>query len=92
MTLDKIIEKAYQLIYRRRVEQIEEGVYNVVGEHGTYTVVRGLDGSITCNCLGFASRKKCSHSLAVIMLSNPHLLRSIERELRKEDRWRKAKR
>lgn len=92
MTLDKIIEKAYYLIYGRRVEQIEEGIYNVVGEHGTYTVVRSLDGSITCNCPGFASRKKCSHSLAVILLNNPHLLRSIEKELKREEKGRKAKR
>lgn len=92
MTLDKIIEKAYYLISGRRVEQIEEGVYNVVGEHGTYTVVKGLDGSITCNCPGFTSRKKCSHSLAVIMINNPSLLRSIERELKREEKWRGAKR
>lgn len=92
MTLDKIIEKAYYLIYGRRVEQIEEGIYNVVGEHGTYTVVRSLDGSVTCNCPGFTSRKKCSHSLAVILLNNPHLLRSIERELKREEKSRKAKR
>lgn len=92
MTLDKMIEKAYHLICGRRVEQIEEGVYNVVGEHGTYTVMRDLSGSVTCNCPGFASRKKCSHSLAVIMINNPVLLRRIERELRREERGLKSKR
>jgi len=92
LSLDRMIEKAYDLIRGRRIEQIESGVYNVVGEHGTYTVVRNLDGSVTCNCLGFVRKKKCSHSLAVIMLNQPALLMGIRREIEKEKKLRETKR
>jgi len=92
LPLDRMIKKAYELIRERRVEEIESGVYNVVGEHGTYTVVRNIDGSVTCNCLGFISKRKCSHSLAVIMLNKPALLKGIGKEIEKEDRGRKTKR
>ncbi|MEM1581945.1 MAG: SWIM zinc finger family protein [Candidatus Bathyarchaeia archaeon] len=91
MPLDRMIEKAYDLIRGRRIEQINDGVYNVVGEHGTYTVVKNLDGSVTCNCPGFISKKRCSHSLAVMMLNQPVLLKSVKREIDRENRWRKTK-
>jgi len=64
-----MIEKAYRLLEGGRVEEIGEGLYNVVGDHGTYTVVLGVDGRVTCSCLGFARRRRCSHSLAVLLLS-----------------------
>jgi len=69
LPLDKMIEKAYKLLRGKRIEQIGEGLYNVVGDHGTYTVARKMDGTVTCNCPGFISKNRCSHSLAVLMLS-----------------------
>jgi len=86
-----MIKKAYELICNRRVEQIDEDIYNVVGMHGTYTVVRGADGSITCSCPGFLAKKRCSHSLAVMMLIQPKLLMRIKREIEREE-GRKTKR
>jgi len=77
-----MIEKAYDLVRRRRVEQVGDGVYNVIGEHGTYTVVRRIDGTISCNCPGFVKRRRCSHSLAVLLIQKPNLLRSIEKQIR----------
>jgi len=79
--IDTMIEKAYNLIQKGRVESIGDGVYNIVGEHGTYTVARKIDGTVNCNCPGFARRGRCSHSLAVLMLNQPSLLKSIQKEL-----------
>ena len=75
-----MIEKAYDLVEKRRVELIGDGMYNVVGDHGTYTVAQKIDGTVDCNCPGFARRGKCSHSLAVMMLNQPSLLKSVRRE------------
>jgi len=86
-----MIEKAYELIRGRRIEEISDGVYNVIGEHGTYIVVRNIDGSVTCNCPGFTSKRRCSHSLAVMMLNQPVLLKSIKREIEKWEKLRKTK-
>jgi len=83
LPIDKMIEKAYDLLRKRRVEYIGEGTYNVVGEHGTYTVIRRIDGAVNCNCPGFIRRGRCSHSLAVIMLNQPSLLKSIQKEIEK---------
>ncbi|MEM3955843.1 MAG: SWIM zinc finger family protein [Candidatus Bathyarchaeia archaeon] len=90
MSLDRMIKKAYELICDRRIEQISDDTYNVIGMHGTYTVVKGSDGSITCSCPGFLTKKKCSHSLAVMMLMQPRLLAGVKREIEREER--KAKR
>jgi hypothetical protein len=78
-----MIEKAYDLIQKRRVEPIGDELYNVVGEHGTYTVARKIDGTVNCSCPGFVRRGRCSHSLAVLMLSQPSLLKSVEKEISK---------
>jgi len=86
-----MIEKAYELIRGGRIEEIGDGVYNVIGEHGTYIVVRNIDGSVTCNCPGFTSKRRCSHSLAVMMLNQPVLLKSIKREIEREEKLRKTK-
>ena len=91
MPLSRMIEKAYELIRGRRIEEISDGVYNVIGEHGTYIVVRNIDGSVTCNCPGFTSKRRCSHSLAVMMLNQPVLLKSIKREIEKWEKLRKTK-
>ena len=69
MPLDKMIEKARKLVQRARVEYIGDGLYNVVGDHGTYTVAKKIDGTVMCSCPGFNRKKRCSHSLAVILLT-----------------------
>jgi hypothetical protein len=76
-----MIEKAYELVQKRRVEEVSEGVYNVVGDHGTYLVARKINGTISCTCPGFIRRGRCSHSLAVLLIQKPNLLRSIKREM-----------
>jgi len=91
LPLSRMIEKAYELIRGGRIEEIGDGVYNVIGEHGTYIVVRNIDGSVTCNCPGFTSKRRCSHSLAVMMLNQPILLKSIKREIEREEKLRKTK-
>ena len=78
-----MIEKAYDLVRKRRVEQVSEGVYNVVGDHGTYVVAQKIDGTISCACPGFIRRGRCSHSLAVLLIRKPDLLKSIERQINK---------
>lgn len=69
MPLDKLIEKAEKLLNSGRVEDLGGGRYNVVGDHGTYIVVKNYDGKLSCNCLGFLRREKCSHSTAVLLLT-----------------------
>jgi len=77
-----MIEKAYELVQKRRVEQVSEGVYNVVGDHGTYIVAQKIDGALSCTCPGFIRRGRCSHSLAVLLIHKPALLKSIERQIK----------
>ena len=64
---EHLLRKAEKLINSGRVESLGEGKFNVIGDHGTYIVVQKFDGQISCNCLGFLRRKKCSHSLAVLL-------------------------
>jgi hypothetical protein len=42
-------EKARYLAESGRVENLGNGVYNVIGEHGTYTVALNFEGKISCN-------------------------------------------
>jgi len=83
LPLDRMIRKAYDLIRKKRVERLGDGLYNVIGEHGTYAVARRIDGTVTCTCPGFANKGRCSHSLAVLLLNDPSLLKSVEREIMK---------
>jgi len=87
-----MIEKAYELVQKRRVEQVGEGVYNVVGDHGTYTVAKKINGAISCTCPGFIRRGRCSHSLAVLLIQKPNLLKSIERQIDKSAERKKSRR
>lgn len=64
---ERLLKKAEKLINSGRVEFLGEGKFNVIGDHGTYIVIQRFDGQISCNCLGFLRRKKCSHSLAVFL-------------------------
>jgi hypothetical protein len=69
MAMDKIFEKARKLVESRRVEPLGQGTYNVIGDHGTYTVVQDYTGKVSCNCPGFMTRRKCSHATAVMILT-----------------------
>jgi hypothetical protein len=75
MPIDQLIEKAQKLIKSGRVEFLGGSTYNVVGDHGTYIVVQNYDGTLSCNCLGFLRRGRCSHSTAVLLLKNSPLKR-----------------
>lgn len=67
MPLDSMVEKAFRLVRTGRVEPLGGGRFNVVGDHGTYTVQYGVDGRLTCSCPGFQRRGVCSHVAAVII-------------------------
>jgi len=67
MPNERLVQKAENLLNSGRVESLGGGKFNVVGDHGTYIVVQNYDGKVSCNCLGFLRRKKCSHSIAVLM-------------------------
>ncbi|KON30711.1 hypothetical protein AC477_04745 [miscellaneous Crenarchaeota group-1 archaeon SG8-32-1] len=67
MPSERLVQKAEKLLNSGRVESLGGGKFNVVGDHGTYIVVRNYDGTVSCNCIGFLRRKKCSHSIAVLM-------------------------
>jgi hypothetical protein len=70
MSMERMIEKARRLLKGGRVERLDNGRFNVIGDHGTYTVVQALDGTITCSCPGFMDKGRCSHSTAVVILTN----------------------
>lgn len=63
-----MIEKAKKLVRDNRVEHLEGYRYNVIGDHGTYSVVVNQDGLASCNCPGFRARRRCSHSAALEIL------------------------
>jgi hypothetical protein len=65
---NKMIEKAKKLIRNNRVEHLEGHRYNVIGDHGTYSVVIDQHGLASCNCPGFRSKRRCSHSAALEIL------------------------
>ena len=67
--IDRLFEKAKRLVESRRVEFLGQGVYNVIGDHGTYTVVQDYTGKWSCTCPGFMNKAKCSHVTAVILLT-----------------------
>jgi hypothetical protein len=66
---DPLFDKARKLADSARIEFLGNGVYNVVGDHGTYTVAEDHTGRVSCNCQGFLTKKRCSHALAVMLLT-----------------------
>jgi len=68
MRRDPLLEKASKLAESGRIEFLGNGVYNVVGDHGTYTVAEDFTGRLSCNCQGFLKKKRCSHMVAVMLL------------------------
>jgi hypothetical protein len=69
VSVDRLLEKARKLAETGRVEPLGNGVYNVIGDHGTYTVAQDYTGKFSCNCLGFLQKGKCSHVTAVLLLT-----------------------
>jgi len=69
LPIDRMIEKAWILIESGRIEQIGDDSWSIIGDHGTYTVARDYEGKVSCDCPGFRSKRKCSHSTAVIILT-----------------------
>ena len=69
MRVDRLLEKAERLVASGRVESLGGGVYNVVGDHGTYTVVENYTGKLSCSCLGFLQKARCSHVTAVMLMT-----------------------
>jgi hypothetical protein len=67
--MERMLEKARKLVESGRIEQLAEGTYNVIGDHGTYTVVKNYTGKVNCNCPGFRTKGKCSHSAAIMILT-----------------------
>jgi hypothetical protein len=66
---DPLFEKACKLAESDRIEFLGNGIYNVVGDHGTYTVAMDHTGKLSCNCQGFLTKKHCSHELGVMLMS-----------------------
>jgi hypothetical protein len=64
-----LFDKARKLAESGRIEFLGNGVYNVIGDHGTYTVAEDFTGKLSCNCQGFLTKKQCSHAVAVMLLS-----------------------
>ena len=62
---DRMMAKARKLVRNGRVERLDGERFNVIGDHGTYNVVRTPDGGFSCTCPGFRDKGKCSHSTAV---------------------------
>lgn len=69
MPIDRLVEKAKRLVESNRIERLGQGVFNVIGDHGTYTVVQDYTGKLSCNCIGFLKKSRCSHVTAVIILT-----------------------
>ena len=65
----RLFEKAERLVASGRIESLGGGVYNVVGDHGTYTVVQDYSGKLSCSCPGFLQKARCSHVTAVMLLT-----------------------
>ena len=66
---DVLYEKAVKLAQSGRVEFLDNGVYNVIGDHGTYTVALDHTGKLSCNCPGFIQKGVCSHTTAVSLVA-----------------------
>ena len=65
----KVLEKAKRLIKNGQVEQLDNGRYNVIGDHGTYNVVESPSGIMVCSCPGYRDKGSCSHSTAVNIIT-----------------------
>lgn len=65
----KVLEKAKRLVKNGQVEPLNNGRFNVIGDHGTYNVVETPEGDLACSCPGYRYKGSCSHSTAVKMIT-----------------------
>ncbi len=65
---DRVLAKARKLVRNGRVERLDGARFNVIGDHGTYNVVRTPKGGFSCTCPGFRDKGKCSHCTAVSIM------------------------
>jgi uncharacterized Zn finger protein len=79
MPTERLLEKAKKFVESGRVEAIGQGLYNVVGDHGTYTVAQDFHGKLSCTCPGFMGKGKCSHVTAVMLLTGTKRRRAVRR-------------
>lgn len=63
-----MVEKAKVMLKTGRVTRIDRSTYQVVGDHGIYIVVKGVDSNYHCGCQGYMTRGFCSHALSINML------------------------
>lgn len=75
-----MVEKAKQMIREGRVKKVDRFTYQVVGDHGTYIVIKGTDGAYHCGCQGFTTRGFCSHALAVYLVEKKRAKKLEEKE------------
>ena len=68
MPIHKMLDKADRLLKSGRIERLDGGHYNVIGDHGTYSLVVRV-GRVYCSCPGFQEKGVCSHSLAVMKMT-----------------------
>ena len=66
--LEKMVEKAKVIMKGGRITRIDRSTYQVIGDHGIYIVVKGVDGNYHCGCQGYMTRGFCSHALAVNLI------------------------
>ncbi len=66
--LEKMVEKAKIMLRSGRITRIDRSTFQVIGDHGIYIVVRGVDGNYHCGCQGYMTRGFCSHALSVNLL------------------------
>jgi hypothetical protein len=78
--IEKMVEKAKQMIREGRVKRLDRFTYQVVGDHGTYIVIKGTDGAYHCGCQGFTTRGFCSHALAVYLIEKKRVKKPEEKE------------
>jgi hypothetical protein len=77
--IEKMVEKAKMISRSSRITRVDHNTFQVVGDHGIYIVIRGVDGLFHCGCQGFLTRGFCSHALAVNMFvgrRRPHSRRA----------------
>ena len=86
MGVGRLFEKAQRLVASGRVEPLGGGVYNIVGDHGTYTVVQDYTGKLSCTCPGFMQKARCSHVTAVMLLT-----KMKKRQKTKQSKYSKQK-
>jgi len=83
--LERMVEKAKVISRSSRITKIDYNTYQVVGDHGIYIVIRGVDGLFHCGCQGSLTRGFCSHALAVNMLEGRRRSRPYGRPQRPKE-------